>query len=662
MTVVLSAILVCLPALLLPFVFDDVLAVQNNFFLRRLANAAYLFHPNYSAVFRNEGFEPFTYIVLMLTGKTCGWQPWGFHAVSILAHAACALAVYRLAFLLTKEKTAALAAGLLFAVHPAQAETVTAAMFSGTIFSSIFFLAALHRFIARDGNDGPGSKALTSLLYGVSLLFKERTFSGLLLFGALPLLRAGGGLKELRRRLPELLGLAFFWGAALTLRSFAMKGSGFGLDNLDPAFFIARLAVYAKILTLPFWISPVYAKTAPLPGPADIAALLLTCAGAWAALRAGRREAGKYDPAAAGLALSLIILLPYLNVLPVKDLAEYLNTAFASNRYLYLPMAGAAIVISVLFVRLKQCLPGKLLPEIAGAALLTALSLLSLQQLLLWRNEEKIWSRAVKFNPGNPWARYMLGTYYLQAGKTELAEKLLNEALTRRPAPALLSNTYTALAEVALIQSKNAASELAARRALEIWPFSHNAWNTLGAALAVQDRDSEAAEAFEKAARMEITGDEPLVNLGLLRRKSGDNRGAAEAFERALARRRSDHALNLLCRARAADAKPREAARACVSALELNPGRPDTLLLLGRIYLALGAAEPAGLCLTEAVKLSGGSGEAHFSLAELYARSGRMPEAVSELEAAAAAGHSRSAEILKKTHKTGPDKLAGLFR
>ncbi|MDD5210741.1 MAG: hypothetical protein PHV36_15245, partial [Elusimicrobiales bacterium] len=97
----------------------------------------------------------------------------------------------------------------------------------------------------------------------------------------------------------------------------------------------------------------------------------------------------------------------------------------------------------------------------------------------------------------------------------------------------------------------------------------------------------------------------------------GDYARAAAAFELALARKRSDYALDLLCRARAAGGETEKAAQACLGALELKPGRADTLLLLGRLYLRLGAAEPAGLCLAEAAKISGGSRETLAALAEL---------------------------------------------
>ena len=90
----------CLPLLFLPFVFDDVMVVQNNPLLRDLSNAAYLFHPAYTSVFRSEGFEPFTFLYLMLAGKLVAWQAWGFHSLSLLLHAACAWTVYKLALLL----------------------------------------------------------------------------------------------------------------------------------------------------------------------------------------------------------------------------------------------------------------------------------------------------------------------------------------------------------------------------------------------------------------------------------------------------------------------------------------------------------------------------------------------------------------------------------
>ncbi len=607
-----------LPVLFLPFVFDDVMSLQNNPLLRDLSNAAYLFHPAYTSVFRNEGFEPFTFLTLMLAGKFFAWRAWGFHALSLLAHAAAAWLVYRLALLLTgpaengaareQDKLPALLAGLFFALHPAQAETLVAALFSGTIFSALFFLAALYRFIDGDGGDSPPDKLLTGLLFGISLLFKERTFSGLLLFCLLPFLQRGGGFAKLRRRLPELGLMFLFWTAALLARLTAGRGSGLGFKDLDPAYLVAKLAAYAKILVLPFWISPVYQKTSVVPGPAGLAALALAAGVLFLAFKYRGEGRRGYSPASTGAAVFIILLFPFLNLLPVTDLSEYLNSVFVSTRYLYLPMAGAALVFASFVSKSSELLArhkhGGVILKTGGAAALGLFLLLSAQQQLLWRSDEAVWRRAVRLNPASAWAHYMLGTFYLQTEQPDKALPDLEKALSLNPPRGVLSNTWGAIAAARLEKGLAKEGEQAALKALETWEFNYDAWNTYGAALATLGKKRDAAKAFEKAAEAGMTGAAPLVNLGKVYLELKDPAKAAGAFERALRRERTAPILDLLCGAYAASGKLREASAACLSSIELGPGRPEALLRLARIYLALGMKEPAKLCLAEAERLS----------------------------------------------------------
>jgi Flp pilus assembly protein TadD len=211
----------------------------------------------------------------------------------------------------------------------------------------------------------------------------------------------------------------------------------------------------------------------------------------------------------------------------------------------------------------------------------------------------------------------MLATHYLQAGRTAEAAALLNETLALDPERPLRSHTYSALAQTRLAAGERIEAERDARLSLAEWDMNHEAWNALGAALAGLGNNAEAEKAFLRAAEIEPTGDGPLVNLGLLRLGTGNAAGAAEALESAVKRRPTDYALGLLCRARAAAGDAAGAARACKGALELNPARPDTLLLLGRLYTAMGAAEPAGLCLDEAGRLAGETPELRAARAEL---------------------------------------------
>lgn len=511
----LAAAAACLPVLALPFVFDDAFSVRDNPLLRAAGSLAHLFGPGYTAVFRNESFEPFTYLPIMLFGALSSWQPWGLHLLSLLAHAACAWAAWRLARALLGDGRPALLAGLFFALHPAQGETTVAAIFSGTIFSSLFFLLALARFVERDGRDGPAGKAATALLFLAALLFKERAFPGVLLFALLPFLRKGGGAAEFRRRLPELLAFAAAAAAALLARVGAGRGSAAGAADLDPAFLFAKLAAYAKMAVLPFWLSPVYQRTAAWGDAAGLAALLLAAGALALALRYDSRGAHGYRPAAAGAALAGLMLLPYLNLIPLADLAEYLKSVFVSGRYLYLPLAGAALVFGAAAGKLAESRPRLAAP--AAAALLAVFAAFSLHQRALWRSDEGVWARAVRLNPGSPWGHYMLGSLYLERGETAAAAPLLEKAAALGPNRGVLSNAQGALAAAALLENRPADAERLAALAVGTWDGNYDAWNIRGAALAALGRNAEAERAFLKASVSPSAGPAALANLELLR-------------------------------------------------------------------------------------------------------------------------------------------------
>ncbi|MDD2805726.1 MAG: tetratricopeptide repeat protein [Elusimicrobiales bacterium] len=529
LAVALAAAAVCLPLLTLPFVFDDVMSVADNPWLRELGSLRHLFGPAYTPIFRNEGFEPLTFLPIMLFGRAFAWQPWGLHLLSLLAHSACSWAVWRLARELFSEERPALLAGLFFALHPAQGETTVAVLFSGTIFSALFFLLALTRFVSRDGRDGPADKALTAGLFLVSLLFKERAFPGLLLFALLPFLKKGGGAAELRRRLPELLAFAGAAAAALLARLAAGRVSALSAADLDPAFLFAKLAAYAKMICLPFWISPVYQKTAAWGDAAGLAALLLAGAALPLAVKYGGRGGRGYSPAPAGAALAGLLLLPYLNLLPVADLAEYLKSVFVSGRYLYLPLTGAALVFGAAaegFAAEWRRPASKAAALILTTVLLLVFMGVSVSQRLIWRSDAAVWARAVRLNPDSAWGNYMLGTSYLEQGDAADAVPLLEKAVSLGPNRGVLSNSLGALAAAALMQGRPADAERTAKQALRVWNENYDAWNTLGAALAGMNRFAEAEQAFLEAARSPLTSGAALANRELVKRALSERSGA----------------------------------------------------------------------------------------------------------------------------------------
>lgn len=113
---------------------------------------------------------------------TFGSGPFGFHAVNVAIHAGCALLVYALLLriartdpaLAGRERLAAAAGSLLFALHPVQTEAVTYASGRSTSLSALFALASIAVWL--DGR-ARGTRWRTHLispaLFAAALAVKE---------------------------------------------------------------------------------------------------------------------------------------------------------------------------------------------------------------------------------------------------------------------------------------------------------------------------------------------------------------------------------------------------------------------------------------------------------------------------------------------------------
>src|SRR3984957_13962970 len=69
-------------------------------------------------------YRPLFVLWLRLNFILCGSSPWGWHVLSIIKHTLVAILLGFLAWKLLRERVAALIAGALFALHPAQTESV----------------------------------------------------------------------------------------------------------------------------------------------------------------------------------------------------------------------------------------------------------------------------------------------------------------------------------------------------------------------------------------------------------------------------------------------------------------------------------------------------------------------------------------------------------
>ena len=178
------------------FVYDDRDLIVQNPWVHELDDLPSAFtRPMWS--FRTSAptnyYRPLPVAAYTLLWVASGGRPWSFHLVSVLLHAGNAFLVTALLLRMTKERTLALAAGSLFAVHPLASEAV--AWISG--FPELMYAAAVLGFLHLHLR-GHTVLAGGTLLAG--LLSKETALA------ALPLALLLPGPK--RRVLPYLIPVA----------------------------------------------------------------------------------------------------------------------------------------------------------------------------------------------------------------------------------------------------------------------------------------------------------------------------------------------------------------------------------------------------------------------------------------------------------------------
>jgi hypothetical protein len=352
-----------------------------------------------------------------------GGGPAAFHAFNAGVHALNAALLYFIGRRLCarwlpdeRAAAAALAAALLFSLHPAQTEAVTYACGRSQSLMALFYLGGLLCYLR-------GSSA-----------------------GAAALLCAGAAVKETALTLPAALLLA---DAAVH----APRDLGKSARRQAPvwaaaaAVFIVMLATarYRQILGYGFTQRGAYANAlTQLNGVWYLLARLVTLRGynidpglpvlaAWTPLLALEAAA-----LAAGLALALAAsrrrpelgfgaLWFFLQLAPTNSVVPRLDAA--NDRQLYLACWGPFLALAVTAAR---SLPPRA-ARAAAAGALAAFAAVSVRRQLDYRTEVSLWESSVRLNPQNARARNNLGIAYQEAGRAAEAREQYRAALRLRP-------------------------------------------------------------------------------------------------------------------------------------------------------------------------------------------------------------------------------------
>ncbi|MFT7667927.1 MAG: tetratricopeptide (TPR) repeat protein [Planctomycetota bacterium] len=567
------ALLLYLPAISAPFVFDDLLVIQDNEIVHEgdlgtILSTGYWDGYDEALGDRATLYRPLTILSYAWNWAASGDDPVGFRWVNILLHMFTSVTVLVLLRRILCSRIGALAGGLLFAAHPIHTEAVTYIAGRADLLTALFFFGAwlAYSLVLPRKNLGRWLLYAVSLaLFFVSLLAKEMSATlpaVLILFDGIARLREGdsfkAALKALLRRWHLYAGyfavLALFVFVRISVLGALVPDSNdihlhanplrdlSALERVDDAAnLLGReigLLVFPATLTIDYSFGAIPVSEG-LVGGSSLAWALLAVAlflGAFGALLARR-----YFMFAAAT------LFFFGTLFPVSNLAFIIGTNLG-ERVLYL----VSFAVCLAFGALVQTYASKKKPLVWGLIALTTI-------LASWRtasrngdyeSEYRLFEAATEAYPGSVRAQYNLGVLAYErsvemerAREGQAAQAELAKALAAYERAVAIDPTYIeARYEVARIAQQRGDASTASREfqaILETGQFSVMPPDTL---TAFADSCLARGEA-ERARRVLLQlGDRPesmrfayLLALGLLESALENDSAAKQHFQRVLA-------------------------------------------------------------------------------------------------------------------------------
>jgi tetratricopeptide (TPR) repeat protein len=540
---------------------DEILLVDNPAFrglgwdqLRWMAGNTLLGH-----------YVPLTWVSFAIDHALWGLQPVGYHLTNVFLHAVCAALVYRVAAGLLGWATAwtdgarrlgALAAALVWALHPLRVEAVSWVTGRRDVLSGFFFLLALTAYLEAASTRGArrrGWLIAAAAVYGLALGSKAIVMTAPLVLVALdvyplgrlpPDVRRWGG-RALRGVWLEKAPLALLAGLAAAAAAVAVP-RGAGYQVLELRTWLGKLAVS---LATPLWktvwplsLSPLY----ELPRRTDLGA-----AEYWAS-----------GLLVAGISLAVLTLRQrwpagvvawvwYLAFLAPVSAMAHAGPQITADRYSYLPILGPVMLFGAAAGAVAEAGRTARVPlavarslGIGAVALVAVLAGVTWRQQGVWRDSGHLWTHAVAVTPRCVRCHVNLGNWLMAHDRVDEAVGHYERALSLDPARTGL-HTNLGLALVRLGRPVEAIPhyEAVLARSPDMVPVRVS----LATALVAADRLPEAVARLDEAARFSSPSElvdhfrrvtaaqpaAPVPRLGLLQAyvRAGDDARAREAYE-----------------------------------------------------------------------------------------------------------------------------------
>ena len=492
------------------FHFDDFNSIVDNPAIKTLREIPRFFQDStaFSTKAGNWPYRPLLLLANALNYAAARLSLPAWHLVNLALHALNALLVFLVAAAVFRLRAGAVAAGLIFAIHPLNSQAVNYFSARATLLATALVLAA---FLAqaqartrREQGRSPKGWALAATgLFAFGMLAKEEAalFVPLAFFIEMLPVRAPGSqaapsalsfppLQRITWLLPSAFILALFLGLRLHFHGALLAAGSADMTPIYSRLQSALTEFISPWLYLRRFLWPNDLSVFPgVTPPASILSMPMLLAAAGYGLVGWLLFWARSRPA-----LGVGVLWYLLGLLPAMALA--LNVLIAEH-HCYLALAGLTIALGSGLegiVRAPSATTASA-GRYSFAAFLLGLAFLTFVRNPVWKDEITLWRDAVRKAPDQYVAQSFLGAAYAKAQRFDLARQRLQIAVRLRPDFADAHNT---LALAYLRQGKVDEAETQIREALRLHPNNLTYLNNLGVMLMIRERWPEADAVFDQ--------------------------------------------------------------------------------------------------------------------------------------------------------------------
>ena len=505
-----------------------------------------IFQTNYWGEVHNDGlYRPVTTLTFALDHAIFGGDPAAYHAINVLLHASAVIALYFLLVALFGNPGLAMAASLIFSVHPVHTEAVTGVVGRPEVLSCLFVILAIRFALPPVSANRLGFSLVFFLL---ALLTKENS---IVLLGLYPLaMSCGSGeskMETLRAGLVALVGFALVAVLWFILRRLVI-GSFLTPAGYEPIYLVNPIAHvggaerwatamvglgrHLRLLLLPVGLTADYSfAQIPIRSGFFEIPVMLSC-GAMIALALAAALAWRRAPAVAfGIGWFL------MSVLPTSNLLFPIGTIYA-ERFLYLPSAGFCLLASwILHSACSTRRRGRTVWAVSIAGIAVIFAGLTADRNRDWKDDASLFTSVIRNAPRSAKGHYELAVVREKEGDEKEAIRLYWKATEIYPEYA---EAHYNRAGIYRRQSKFEFAIADYLSAVRAEPDFAEAHHNLGLCFALTNEIEAAEESLREAVRLDPDLTEAVFDLSVILNERGHPQEATDVLESYFERNPSD--------------------------------------------------------------------------------------------------------------------------